>query len=44
MNVTNAQVKVLDPIPTTGLTSDDIGPLRDRVRALIADELAALRA
>jgi 1-acyl-sn-glycerol-3-phosphate acyltransferase len=44
MNVTNAQVKVLDPIPTTGLTSDDIGPLRDRVRTLIADELAALRA
>ena len=43
MNVTEAQVKVLEPIPTTGMTSDDIGPLRDRVRTLIADELAAIR-
>ena len=43
MNVTDAEVKVLEPIPTEGMTSDDIGALRDRVRTLIGDELAAMR-
>lgn len=44
MNVTDAQVKVLEPIPTDGMTLADVPALRDRVRTLIADELAALRA
>lgn len=33
----HARVKVLDPIETTGLTIDDVGTLRDRVRSIIAD-------
>ena len=32
-----ARVKVLDPIETKGLTLDDVGALRDKVRALIED-------
>ncbi|HUE96021.1 MAG TPA: lysophospholipid acyltransferase family protein [Longimicrobiaceae bacterium] len=39
-----AEVRVLEPIPTDGLTLDDAPALRDRVRALIQatrDELAA---
>ncbi len=44
MNVTDAQVKVLEPVPTEGLTLVDVPALRERVRTLIADELAALRA
>lgn len=43
MNVTHAEVRVLDPIETTGLTKDDTGALRDRVRGIIADELARMR-
>jgi 1-acyl-sn-glycerol-3-phosphate acyltransferase len=39
-----ARVKVLDPIETGGLTIADVGALRDRVRALIADAHAALLA
>jgi len=33
-----AEVRVLEPIPTEGLTLADIGPLRDRVRSLIQAE------
>jgi 1-acyl-sn-glycerol-3-phosphate acyltransferase len=44
MNVTEAEVRVLDPIPTEGLTKRDVPALRDRVRQLIADELATMRA
>jgi 1-acyl-sn-glycerol-3-phosphate acyltransferase len=33
-----AEVRVLEPIPTDGLTLRDIGELRDRVRALIQQE------
>ena len=33
----HARVKVLDPIETKGLSIDDVGALRDRVRALIQD-------
>lgn len=33
----HARVKVLDPIETAGLSLDDVGALRDRVRALIAE-------
>ena len=43
MNVTSAEVRVLEPIDTTGMTKDDIVPLRDRTRQLIADELARMR-
>jgi 1-acyl-sn-glycerol-3-phosphate acyltransferase len=44
MNVTDAEVRVLAPIETTGLTRDDTAELRDRVRQIIADELAVMRA
>jgi 1-acyl-sn-glycerol-3-phosphate acyltransferase len=43
MNVTDAEVRVLAPIPTTGMTWDDVPALRDRVRALIATELESMR-
>lgn len=43
MNVTSAEVRVLEPIPTAGLTSADVADLRDRTRQLIADELARMR-
>jgi 1-acyl-sn-glycerol-3-phosphate acyltransferase len=42
--VTNAEVRVLTPIETTGLSKADVPMLRDTVQALIADEVAALRA
>jgi 1-acyl-sn-glycerol-3-phosphate acyltransferase len=43
-NVTSAEVRVLAPVETTGLTKADVGELRDRVRAIIADELATMKA
>lgn len=43
MNVTNAEVRVLEPIETTGLTKDDIEALRYRTRQLIVDELAKMK-
>ena len=43
-NVTDAEVRVLEPIDTAGLTKADVPDLRDRVRKVIADELAAMRA
>ncbi len=43
MNVTEAEVRVLEPIDTAGMTKDDVPALRDRVRALIADELTSMR-
>ena len=43
MNVTDAEVRVLDPIPTEGMTKDDIPALRERVRDLIAAELTTMR-
>lgn len=39
-----AEVRVLDPIPTTGLTKADVPALRDRTRDAIAAALADLRA
>jgi 1-acyl-sn-glycerol-3-phosphate acyltransferase len=42
--VADAEVRVLEPIETAGLTMDDVSSLRDRVRALITDELASMRA
>jgi 1-acyl-sn-glycerol-3-phosphate acyltransferase len=43
MNVTEAEVRVLEPVPTTGLTRDDVPALRDKVRTLIAEELTRMR-
>jgi 1-acyl-sn-glycerol-3-phosphate acyltransferase len=42
LGVSVADVYVLDPIDTTGMTSADVNTLRDRVRTLIADKLAAV--
>jgi len=44
MNVTDAEVRVLEPIETAGMTKADVPVLRDRVRDLIAAELATMRA
>ena len=38
----HARVKVLDPIETTGLSLDDVGALRDRVRTIIEQAHAVL--
>jgi 1-acyl-sn-glycerol-3-phosphate acyltransferase len=38
-----AEVRVLPPIDTAGLTLDDVGDLKERVRALISDELVNMR-
>jgi 1-acyl-sn-glycerol-3-phosphate acyltransferase len=43
MNVTEAEVRVLEPIPTEGMTKDDVPALRDRVRDLIMHELDTMR-
>lgn len=40
----DAEVRVLDPIPTDGLTKADIPALRDRTRAVIAEALDTMRA
>jgi 1-acyl-sn-glycerol-3-phosphate acyltransferase len=42
--ITDAEVRVMEPIETTGLTLDDVSMLRDRVRTAIADELALMKA
>ena len=42
--VTDAEVRVLEPVETTGMTIEDVSVLRDRVRTLIADELALMKA
>lgn len=39
-----AEVRVLAPVSVEGLTETDIPVLRDKIRALIATELAAMRA
>ena len=39
-----AEVRVLQPISTDGLTEADVPALRERVRTLIADELSAMSA
>jgi 1-acyl-sn-glycerol-3-phosphate acyltransferase len=39
-----AEVRVLDPIPTEGLTKADVPALRDRTRAIIAATLDTMRA
>jgi 1-acyl-sn-glycerol-3-phosphate acyltransferase len=40
LGVSNADVYVLDPIDTTGMTSADVNALRDRARDAIAAKLA----
>ena len=40
----NATVQILDPIPTTGMTLDDVATLREQVRDLIAATKAELAA
>ena len=35
---------MLEPIETAGMTLDDVSSLRDRVRTMIADELALMKA
>ncbi len=40
----NAEVRVLDPIPTDGLTKADVPALRDRARDVIAAALVEMRA
>ena len=42
--VADAEVRVLEPIETEGMTLDDLSMLRDKVRSRIADELAVMRA
>ena len=42
LGVSNADVYVLDPIDTTGMTSADVNGLRDRVRDAIAGKLATI--
>ena len=44
LGYSHAEVRVLDPIPTEGLTKADVPDLRDRTRAVIAAELDAMRA
>ena len=39
-----AEVRVLEPIPTEGLTKNDVHELRDRARAVIAATLGEMRA
>ena len=38
----NATVQVLDPIPTAGMSLDDVAELREQVRDLIAETKAEL--
>ncbi len=40
----HAEVRVLDPIPTDGLTNDDVADLRDRTREVIATALDMMHA
>ena len=42
--VADAEVRVLEPIETAGMTMDDLSTLRDEVRSRIADELAQMSA
>ena len=44
MGDTNAEVRVLEPISTVGMTEEDIPVLRERVRDLIVAEVAKMSA
>jgi 1-acyl-sn-glycerol-3-phosphate acyltransferase len=39
-----AEVHVMDPVPTDGLTLDDVDELRERIRAAISAQLATMKA
>lgn len=41
--VSHAEVRVLEPIPTDGLTKDDVAELRDRTRSVIAAAIDDIR-
>ena len=41
--VSNAEVRVLDPIQTDGMTIDDVARLRDQAHEAIAEALADMR-
>jgi len=43
MNVTHAEVRVLDTIETTGLTLDDVPALRDRTREIISATISEMK-
>jgi 1-acyl-sn-glycerol-3-phosphate acyltransferase len=43
LGVSDAEVRVLEPISTEGLTLDDVPELRERVRDIIVAELAKMR-
>jgi len=42
MGRSNAEVRVLDPVPTEGLTLDDVAGLRNRVRGMIEEARATM--
>ena len=42
LGLADAEVRVLEPIDTTGMTIDDLDTLKDKVRSRIADELATM--
>ena len=42
--VADAEVRVLEPVETAGMTIEDVSVLRDRVHTMIADELALMKA
>jgi 1-acyl-sn-glycerol-3-phosphate acyltransferase len=42
--IADAEVRVLEPVETKGMTLEDVSTLRDRVRGMIADELALMKA
>lgn len=44
MGDSRAEVRVLEPIDTVGMTSEDIPALREKVRSIIRDELAVMSA
>jgi 1-acyl-sn-glycerol-3-phosphate acyltransferase len=44
MGDSRAEVRVLEPIETTGLGADDIPVLREKVRSIIRDELVKMTA
>jgi len=44
LGVSHAEVRVLDPVDTAGMTLDDVARLRDDVRSRIADAVHEMRA
>jgi 1-acyl-sn-glycerol-3-phosphate acyltransferase len=40
---TNAEVRILEPVPTAGLTADDVSALRNQVHDMITAARADLR-